>query len=88
MASVSPASVIASCMADSSSWRQPGDVDKLLDGLGEPLGDAGAAISRLYGRPTVNREELVEVDREGIKEWRRWRQSLEELGAQSWRENG
>ena len=67
---------------------QPGDVDELLGGLGEPLGDAGAAISRLYGRPTVNREELVEVDREGIKEWRRWRQSLEELGAQSWRENG
>jgi beta-N-acetylhexosaminidase len=59
----------------------PGDVGELLSGLDEPLMDAGAAISRLYGRPTVNREELIEVDREGIKEWRRWRQSLEELGA-------
>ena len=60
----------------------------MLGGLDEPLGDAGAAISSLYGRPTVNREELAEVDREGIKEWRRWRQSMEELGAQSWEENG
>ena len=62
----------------------PDDVDVLLDQLDGPLGDASMAISRLYGRPTVNREELVSVDREGIKEWRRWKQSLEELGEQSW----
>jgi beta-N-acetylhexosaminidase len=66
---------------------QPGDAGELLSGLAEPLNDASAAISKLYGRPTVNREELVMVDKEGIKEWRRWRQSLEELGMQSWGEN-
>ncbi len=63
---------------------QPEDVVRLLADLDGPVGDATVAITRLYGRPTVNRKELVDVDREGIKEWRRWRQSLEELGAQSW----
>ncbi len=62
----------------------PEDVEALLGGLDGPLGDAGEAISRLYGRPTVNREELVEVDREGIREWRHWQQSLEDLGDQIW----
>ena len=33
---------------------------------------------------SVNRDELAAVDREGIREWRRWRLSLEELGDQSW----
>ncbi len=61
---------------------QPEDVRELLSVLDDGLADAGAAITRLYGRPTVNRAELVEVEREGIKEWRRWRQSLEELGYQ------
>lgn len=63
---------------------QPEDVDELLGALDGGLNDAGASLSRLYGQPTVNREELVVVDNEGIKEWRRWRQSLEELGSQSW----
>jgi beta-N-acetylhexosaminidase len=62
----------------------PADVKTLLGGLENSLSDAGGAISRLYGQPTVNREELVRVDQEGIKEWRRWRQSLEELGEQRW----
>lgn len=62
---------------------QPEDVTELLSGL-DDLGDSHETVSRLYGRPTVNREELVVVDNEGIKEWRRWRQSLEELGQQSW----
>ena len=62
----------------------PEDVEALLGGLNESLGDASEAISRLYGRPTVNREELVEVDREGIREWGHWQQSLEELGEQRW----
>ena len=61
---------------------QPGDVKELLSMLDDGLPEAGPAIARLYGRPTVNRAELVEVEREGIKEWRRWRQSLEELGCQ------
>jgi len=61
---------------------QPEDVKELLSVLDGGLPEAGAAITRLYGRPTVNRAELVEVEREGIKEWRRWRQSLEELGYQ------
>jgi beta-N-acetylhexosaminidase len=62
----------------------PADVETLLGGMDKLVSDAGDAISRLYGRPTVNREELVQVGREGIKEWRRWRQSLEELGEQRW----
>jgi len=62
----------------------PGDVETLLGELNGAIGDASNAISRLYGRPTVNRDELISVDREGIKEWRRWRQSLEELGRQQW----
>jgi beta-N-acetylhexosaminidase len=63
---------------------QPGDVKALLGELDGPLEEAGEAVSGLYGRPTVNREELVSVDREGIREWRHWRQSLEELGEQRW----
>lgn len=63
---------------------EPTDVSELLhEWLDESI-DASPAISRLYGRATVNQEELVEVNREGIKEWRRWQQSLAELGAQSW----
>jgi beta-N-acetylhexosaminidase len=63
---------------------QPEDVASLLADLDGPVGDATTAITGLYGRPTVNRKELVDVDREGIREWRHWRQSLEELGEQSW----
>jgi len=63
---------------------QPSDVDELLGEWEGTLNDASTSLSRLYGQPTVNREELVVVDNEGIKEWRRWRQSLEELGSQSW----
>ena len=62
----------------------PEDVKALFAGLNESPGDASEAISRLYGRPTVNREELVEVEREGIREWHHWQQSLEDLGEQRW----
>jgi beta-N-acetylhexosaminidase len=62
----------------------PEDVAVLLAELDGSLGDASTAVNRLYGNPTVNREELVSVDREGIREWRRWQQSLEDLGEQSW----
>lgn len=62
----------------------PEDVDSLLPGLdGSPGGD-GLSVSRLYGRPTVSKEELASVDSEGVKEWRRWSQSLESLGEQDW----
>jgi len=62
----------------------PEDVKALLGGLDQPLGDASEVISRLYGQPTVNREELIEVDREGIREWRHLQRSLEDLGEQIW----
>jgi len=62
----------------------PDDVKSLLAGLDEPLGGASEAISRLYGQPTVNREELVEVDREHIREWGHWQRSLEDMGEQRW----
>jgi beta-N-acetylhexosaminidase len=62
----------------------PDDVDALLSELdGIPGGD-GLAVSRLYGHPTVSKEELASVDLEGVKEWRRWSQSLESLGEQGW----
>jgi len=56
----------------------------LLKALDAPLGDASEVIGRLYGEPSVTREELVRVRAEGIKEWQHWRQSLEALGSQSW----
>lgn len=63
----------------------PDEAAQLLSDLaGESLGDAAETVARMYGRPTVNREELVEVVRERIGEWRRWQASLEELGKQSW----
>jgi beta-N-acetylhexosaminidase len=62
----------------------PGDVKTLLAELDGPLQDSGEAIARLYGRPTVNREELASVNREGIKEWGHWQQSLEQLAEQNW----
>jgi len=63
---------------------QPADVSDLLGRLTAPPVDASAAVSSLYGRPTVDREELVTVMREGIREWGHWRQSLERLGEQAW----
>jgi beta-N-acetylhexosaminidase len=63
---------------------QPEDVTQLLSSLGDELGDATAVVQRLYGRPTVDRDELVQVVREGIREWGYWQQSLERLGEQSW----
>ena len=61
----------------------PGEVDRLV--ADAPLGRDSAAveIERLYGVPTVDRQELAEVIREGIREWGHWRQSLERLG-ESW----
>jgi len=60
------------------------DVRELLAVLDGPMGDASEAISRLYGEPTVSRDELAQVRQEGIREWQHWQQSLEALGSQSW----
>lgn len=62
----------------------PQDVAALLRELDGPIGDASEPVSSLYGRPTVDRDELLEVKREGIREWAHWQRSLEELGGQSW----
>jgi beta-glucosidase-like glycosyl hydrolase len=59
------------------------EVEQLFDGDPAGFGGADEAIERLYGRPTVDRQELVEVVREGIREWSYWRASLEQLG-ESW----
>jgi beta-glucosidase-like glycosyl hydrolase len=63
----------------------PDEAVALLADLGDQTPcDATGAIERLYGRPTVDREDLAAVARERIGEWRRWRESLEELGNQTW----
>jgi beta-N-acetylhexosaminidase len=56
---------------------RPEDVRELLNSLDGPIGDASDAISRLYGRPTVSRDELTQVRQEGIREWQHWQKSLE-----------
>jgi len=63
----------------------PDEAANLLAGpAAESPRDASRVIARLYGRPTVDRRELAEVARERIGEWRRWQQSLEQLGEQAW----
>ncbi len=61
---------------------QPEDVDELLAALKGPLRDASGPISRLYGRPTLDRDELAAVKTEGIRELAQWQKSLEELNQQ------
>lgn len=61
----------------------PEDVERLMAAGSPETADASGLIARLYGRPTVDRQELVEVIREGIREWPYWRSSLERLG-NSW----
>jgi beta-N-acetylhexosaminidase len=63
---------------------QPEDVAGLLGEAGLSLGDASEAVKRLYGQPTVDRDALAEVEREGIREWGHWRKTLEALGEQKW----
>jgi len=63
---------------------QPDDVQELLGQLDASPADTSAAVARLYGQPTVDREELLEVAREGIREWGHWQRSLEQLGEQGW----
>lgn len=61
---------------------QPAEVAELLGDLDASPADATAAVTRLYGHATVDRDELVQVQREGIREWGHWQQSLERLGEQ------
>jgi beta-N-acetylhexosaminidase len=61
----------------------PDEVAELLGGPA-PGSDARTALARMYGRPTVDREQLRAVVAEGIREWGHWQRSLEELGAQRW----
>lgn len=63
---------------------QPEDVSALLHQNNESMADAGEAVFRLYGTPTVDREELEMVRQEGIREWAHWQRSLENLGEQTW----
>ena len=62
----------------------PEDVEELLAGIDGAIGDASGPISKLYGRPTVDRDELALVRDAGIRELRQWQNSLEELGEQQW----
>jgi beta-N-acetylhexosaminidase len=63
---------------------RPDDARELLSQLDAAPVDASAAITSLYGRPTVDREELLAVVREGIREWGHWQRSLELLREQGW----
>jgi hypothetical protein len=46
--------------------------------------DASPAAGRLYGKATVDADELRQVVREGIREWPQWQRSLEDLAQQDW----
>ena len=63
---------------------QPEDVENLLSDLDDSPADAAMAVASLYGQPTVDREELADVNREGIREWRHWQKTVEDLGQQLW----
>ena len=54
----------------------PAEVEELLGGA-SPQREASDALERLYGRPTVDREQLRAVVAEGIREWGHWQRSLE-----------
>lgn len=62
----------------------PEDVENLLGTLDEALADASGPVTSLYGRPTVDRNELIAVRKEGIREWDHWRRSLETLESETW----
>jgi beta-N-acetylhexosaminidase len=62
----------------------PEDVEQLFESGPVQFADASKAISRLYGKATVGREQIAEVKREGIREWEHWRLSLERISRQDW----
>jgi len=59
-------------------------VDELLAGIDGAISDANGPIRKLYGRPSLDRDELAVVKDAGIRELRHWQNSLEELGGQQW----
>ena len=63
---------------------QPEEVAEILGALDDSLSFDEPAAPRLFGNPTVSKQELESVDREGVKEWSRWRLSLEALEGQNW----
>ena len=58
----------------------PEDVVQLMQDESGTWADASAALERLYGRAILDRDQLAEVKREGIREWGHWKRSLERLG--------
>lgn len=62
---------------------RPGDASVLLaewGSYGERAGaDGGGLIARLYGWPTLDREDLDQAELHGMGEWRQWQRSLEQL---------
>ncbi len=60
---------------------QPEDVNVLLAAIDGPIGDTSGPISKLYGKPTLDREELAIVKQAGIREFHQWQSSLEKLGS-------
>lgn len=62
----------------------PEDVEDLLGGSFAPTGEVGGVLRGLHGAPTVDREEIEIVMREGIREWGHWQRSLESLDGQDW----
>ena len=63
---------------------QPEDATELQEQFDGPISDAGGLISTLYGKPTLDRDELVAVQEAGIRELKHWGSSLEKLGEQKW----
>lgn len=62
----------------------PEEVAEILGALDGSLSYDSQAAPRLFGNPTVSKQELESVDREGVKEWSGWRLSLEALEGQNW----
>jgi len=60
----------------------PEDVDALYSQSQDAMGDAGAAISSLYGQPHLSAADLLAAESRGAGEWNHWQQSLSELNEQ------
>ena len=58
----------------------PEDVASLFSGGLDAFGTESDAAARLYGVPTLDRDEIAVVRSENIREWEHWRLSLERLG--------
>jgi len=63
---------------------QAEDARELLAGIDGPICNANSLIGKLYGRPSLDRDELAAVKKAGIRELGQWQNSLQELGEQKW----